>query len=65
MVNLPLLIGASLGHFQYTRSQATCQQKHDIKMHKNKPPILGILYNALLAALAALHGANYAGDIGT
>ena len=35
------------------------------KLHKNKPPILGILYNALLAALAALYGANYAGDIGT
>ena len=64
MVNLPLLIGASLGHFNYIRSQATCQQKHDIKLHKNKSPILGILYNAFLAALAALHGANYAGDIG-
>ena len=65
MADLPLLIGASLGRFQYTRSQAACQQKHDIKLHKNKPPILGILYNAVLAALAALYGANYAGDIGT
>ena len=65
MADLPLLIGASLGHFQYTRSQATCQQKHDIKMHKNKLFILGILYNAVLAALAALHGANYARAIGT
>ena len=65
MADLPLLIGASLGHFYYTRSQATCQQKHDIKLHKNKPPILGILYNAIMAALVALHGANYAGDIGT
>ena len=35
------------------------------KLHKNKSFILGILYNAVLAALAALHGANYAGDIGT
>ena len=60
MADLPLLIGASLGHFQYTRSQATCQQKHDIKMHKNKPPILGILYNALLAALVDVCGASYA-----
>ena len=65
MVDLPLLIGASLGHFQYTRSQAACQQKHDIKLHKNKPPILGILYNVIMAALTALHGANYAGDIRT
>ena len=65
MVDLPLLIGASLGHFQYTRSQATCQQKYDIKLHKNKPSILGILYNAILAALVALHGTNYAGNIGT
>ena len=65
MVNLPLLIGASLGHFQYTRSQAICQQKHDIKLHKNKPPILGILYNAFLAALVDVCGANYARDIGT
>ena len=63
MVDLPLLIGASLGHFDYSRLIATCQQKHDIKLHKNKPPILGILYNAILAALAALHGVNYAGDI--
>ena len=62
MADLPLLIGASLGHFQYTRSQATCQQK---KLHKNKPFILGILYNVFLAALATLHGANYAGDIRT
>ena len=65
MVDLPLLIGASLGHFQYTISQATCQQKHDIKLHKNNPSILGILYNTLLAALEALHGANYARGIGT
>ena len=65
MVDLPLLIGASLGHFQYTRSQATCQQKHDIKLHKNKLFILGILYNAVLAALTASYGANYAGAIGT
>ena len=62
MVDLPLLIGASLGHFKYTRSQATCQQK---KLHKKYPSILGILYNAILAALAALYGANYAGDMGT
>ena len=60
MSDLPLLIGASLGHFDYSRSCAICQQKHDIKLHKNKPPILCILYNATLAALAALHGANYA-----
>ena len=65
MADLPLLIGASLGHFQYTRSQAACQQKHDIKLHKNKPSILCILYNAVLAALAALYGANYARAIGT
>ena len=65
MVDLPLLIGASLGHFKYTRSQATCQQKHDIKMHKNKLFILGILYNAVLTSLTALYGANYAGDMGT
>ena len=65
MVDLPLLIGASLGHFQYIRSQATCQQKRDIKLHKNNPFILGILYNAVLAALAALYGANYARAIGT
>ena len=65
MVDLPLLIGASLGHFQYSRSCATCQQKHDIKLHKNKPSILGILYNAILAALVDVYGANYAGDIGT
>ena len=51
MADLPLLIGASLGHFKYSRSQATCQQKHDIKLHKNKPFILGILYNAIMAAL--------------
>ena len=62
MIDLPLLIGASLGHFQYTRSQAICQQQ---KLHKNKPHILGILYNAILAALAALYGENYAGAIGT
>ena len=54
----------SIGHFQYNRLIAACQQKHDIKMHKNKPFILGILYNAILAALVALHGANYAGAIG-
>ena len=65
MADLPLLIGASLGHFQYTRSQATCQQKHDIKMHKNKLFILGILYNAVLAALVDVCGVNYARDIGT
>ena len=55
----------SIGHFDYNRLIATCQQKHDIKLHKNKPPILGILYNAIMTALAALHGANYAGAIGT
>ena len=65
MADLPLLIGASLGHFQYTRSCAICQQKHDIKLHKNKLSILGILYNAVLAALAALYGANYARHIET
>ena len=65
MVDLPLLIGASLGHFYYSRFTTTCQQKHDIKLHKNNPYILGILYNAIMAALEALHGANYAGDIGT
>ena len=65
MADLPLLIGASLGHFNYIRSQATCQQKHDIKLHKNNPYILGILYNAILAALVALYGANYARSIGT
>ena len=65
MVDLPLLIGVSLGHFQYTRSQATCQQKHDIKLHKNNPFIWCILYNAILATLAALYGANYARGIGT
>ena len=65
MVDLPLLIGDFLGHFDYSRSCAICKQKHDIKLHKNKPFILGILYNAILAALAALHGANYAGAIGT
>ena len=61
MADLPLLIGASLGHFDYSRSCAICQQKHDIKLHKNKPPILGILYNALLAALVDVYGAKYAG----
>lgn len=35
------------------------------KLYKNKPFILGILYNAILTALAALHGANYAVDIET
>ena len=35
------------------------------KLHKNKLFILGILYNALLAALVALYGASYAGAIGT
>ena len=39
--------------------------KHDIKMHKNKLFILGILYNALLAALVDVYGTNYAGAIGT
>ena len=34
-------------------------------MHKNKLFILGILHNAVLAALAALHGAKYTGAIGT
>ena len=63
MADLPLLIGASLGHFQYTKSQATCQQKHDIKMHKNKLFILGILYNALLADLVDVCGANYTRNI--
>ena len=65
MVDLPLLIGTSLGHFDYSRLQATCQQKHDIKLHKNNPSILGILYNAILAALVDLYGANYARAIGT
>ena len=65
MADLPLLIGASLGHFDYSRSQATCQQKRDIKLHKNKPPILCILYNAILAALVDVYGANYSRDIGT
>ena len=65
MADLPLLIGASLGHFKYTRSQATCQQKHDIKLHKNKPFILGRLYNAILAALVDVYGANYVRDIET
>ena len=65
MADLPLLIGASLGHFQYTRSQGTCQQKHDIKLHKNKPLILGILYNIILTALVDVYGANYARAIGT
>ena len=62
MSDLPLLIGASLGHFDYSRSCAICQQK---KLHKNNPYILGILYNAVLADLAALNGTNYSGDIGT
>ena len=62
MADLPLLIGASLGHFDYSRSCTICQQK---KLHKNKPPILCILYNALLAALADVCGSNYAGAIGT
>lgn len=57
MADFPLLISASLGHFNYSRSCAICQQKN---LYKNKPPILGTLYNALLAALAALYGANYA-----
>ena len=65
MADLPLLIGASLGHFKYTRSQATCQQKHDIKLHKNKPFILDILYNAILAALVDVYGAKYARAIRT
>ena len=34
-------------------------------MHKNKPFILGILYNAILAALADVYGAKYAGAIET
>ena len=63
MVNLSLLIGASLGHFDYSRLQEACQQKYDIKLHKNKPFILGILYNALLAALVDVYDANYARDI--
>ena len=65
MVDLPLLIGASLGHFYYNRSQATCQQKHDIKLHKNKPSILCILYNAIMAALVDVYDVNYARAIGT
>ena len=65
MADLPLLIGASLGHFDYSRSYTICQQKHDIKLHKNKPSILGILYNALLAALTDVYGTNYARAIGT
>ena len=35
------------------------------KLHKNKPPILGILYNSLLAALVDVCGANYARAIET
>ena len=62
MADLPLLIGTSLGHFYYSRLQAACQQK---KLHKKYPSILCILYNAILAALAALHGVNYARAIGT
>ena len=62
MVDLPLLIGDSLGHFDYSRLIAACQQK---KLHKNNPYILCILYNAVLAALVDVYGANYAGDIGT
>ena len=34
-------------------------------MHKNKPHILGIVYNTILAALVDVYGANYAGDIET
>ena len=52
----------SIGHFDYSRACAICQQK---KLHKNKPFILGILYNAILAALMDVYGANYARDIGT
>lgn len=62
MADLPLLIGASLGHFDYSRSCAICQQK---KLHKNNLFILGILYNSILAAMADVYGAKYAGDIGT
>ena len=62
MIDLPLLIGASLGHFDYSRSCAICQQK---KMHKNKPFILGILYNAILEALVDVYGTKYARAIGT
>ena len=62
MVDLPLLIGASLGHFDYNRLIAACQQK---KLHKNKLFILGILYNALLEALVDVYGANYDRAIGT
>ena len=58
MADLPLLIGASLGHFDYSRLIAACQQK---KLHKNKLPILCILYNSVLAALVDVYGANYAG----
>ena len=35
------------------------------RLHNTSPRQLCILYNAILAALAALYGANYAGDIGT
>ena len=62
MPDLPLLIGASLGHFDYSRLIAACQQK---KLHNKYPPILGILYNAILAALVDVYGANYARAIGT
>ena len=62
MVDLPLLVGASLGHFNYSRSCAICQQKNCIK---NKPFILGILYNAVLTAMADVYGAKYARAIGT
>ena len=35
------------------------------RLHNTSPRQLCILYNAILAALAALYGANYAGAIGT
>ena len=35
------------------------------KLHKNKLFILGILYNAILAALVDVYGANNARAIGT
>ena len=62
MADFPLLIGASLGHFDYSRSCTICQRK---KLHKNKPSILCILYNDILAALVDVYGTNYARAIGT
>nr|DAO00592.1 MAG TPA: hypothetical protein [Caudoviricetes sp.] len=35
------------------------------RLHNARPCRLCILHNAIMADLAALHGANYAGDMGT